>query len=188
MVDYLDELTGMAREYLPPGEETVAAVAVTYAGKVNLLAPPTGLAALSLNDRVAAGEELVSRRSEPEVTFPTARQMALVLSAGRILIWSRGGLKGRPKAFLGEVPLDGIDKVRHEPGQTGTHLFIGLGSGWEYDLECGRGAEGDTFARALEGLMAASAGDPGPGTVTPLRPDPSADLGMPQGVEGMGEI
>ncbi len=172
MVDYLDELAGMAREHLPPGEQVLGSVAVTYAGKVNLLAPPSGLAALGTGDRVAAGEELVSRlASEPEVSFPTARQMALVLSAGRLLVWSRGGLKGKPKAFLGEVPLSGIDKVRHEQGQTGTHLFVALRSGWEYDLECGRGAGGDAFAAALEELVAASAGEAGSATVTPLYPD-----------------
>lgn len=166
MADYLDELTGLAREYLTADEQVLGALSVTYAGKVNLSQTPTGLAALGQgDDQVAAGEQLARRiGSEPVAVFPQARQMALVLSPRRLLVWSRGGLKGRPKAFLGEVPLAAIEQVGFEDARTGaTRISVRTNSGWEVNLESSRHESGVPFAQALAEQVERARPDPGAG-------------------------
>jgi hypothetical protein len=164
MADYLDELKVMAREYLPAGEQVIDALNVNYGGKVNLNQPPTGLAALGHpEEQVAAGEALVERMGDhPDVTFPSARQMALVLTEGRLLMWSRGGFKGKPKAFIGEVPLDALEQVGAEEARIGTRLMIKMRSGWEVNLDTTHAEAAMAFTNELQSRVERAA-EPGGG-------------------------
>jgi hypothetical protein len=160
---HLGELRSLAAGSVRAGEAVRAAADMAYAGKVNLHQTPTGLADFGRADvQVAAGEAIVARYGDrPDVEFPTAKQLALVLTDARLLIWSRGGLKGKPKAFLGEVPLEVLDRITVEPGPGPRRLTILMNSGWEIRLEQSHD-DGDD----LVGLLAAAVnGDGGPGSI-----------------------
>ena len=168
MTEQLDRLTELAQGYVRAGEEIIAVANVNYGGKVNLNQPPTGLAALGHPDEaVVAGEQLAERMgNHPEVTFPSANQMALVLTQKRLLCWSRGGFKAKPKAFIGEVPLEAVEEIGHEQARMGDRFSIKLRSGWEVNLESGPKDFGADFARQLRARVEAAA-----------PPEPEADSG-----------
>lgn len=143
MSDDLAELRDLAVTYVDPGESVIDAVKVGYGGKVNLDQPGTGRGAFGAQDSVLAGEQLANRMGDaPSVGFPAAKQMALVLTAGRILIWGTGGLRGKPKNFLGEVPIAAIEGLDVQAARSSVRLQIKLHSGWEVSLE----ARGETAA------------------------------------------
>ncbi len=147
MAEHLGELQELALEYVPDGERILNAVDVQYAGKVNLDQPAMGLDELVRGgERVSVGEDLADRLGDhPNAVFPSEKQMALVLAEGRVLVWSRGGFRGKPKAFLGEVPLPTIEQVTHEAGVGGQHLVIKMWSGWEVHLEMVGPGDGEAF-------------------------------------------
>lgn len=174
MVDYLEELKDLARGYVPAGERVVGAITAIYGGKVNRHQSPGGLSSLGRSgDQVVAGQELVARLDgRPVVSFPTVKQMAIVLTEGRLLVWSRSGLKGKPKAFAGEVPLEAIESASHEPRRAGARIVVLLYSGWEVELEAPRSPETDAFTAALEALVRRDRNQSeSGGTVVPLRDD-----------------
>ena len=92
MADHFETVKELAATALIEGEQVRTAALVNYGGKVNVNQPPPGLSALGHHDtQLAAGEALVDRYGEyPEVSFPSAKQMALVLTDIRLLVWSRG--------------------------------------------------------------------------------------------------
>jgi hypothetical protein len=153
MADHLDELKRLAADFVPAGERVRAGADVTYGGKVNLNQAPTGLAELGHHEaQVAAGEAMAQRYGDrPDVTFPSAKQMALVLTDHRLLGWSRGGWKGKPKAFLSEVPLDVIEEVTADDHHTG-RVTIRLRSGWDIQLDVTRD-DGHGFIAELAGAV-----------------------------------
>lgn len=153
MGDHLTELRELAASYVDGDEPVLDVAKVTYGGKVNLEQTPHGFAALGAPDTVIAGEQLANRSGQtPAVDFPAARQMALVLTARRILVWSTGGLRGKPKNFIGEVPLAAVEAVGVEDARSGTRLQIKLRSGWEVNLDAGTEA-GDAFGERLRELV-----------------------------------
>lgn len=156
MNEQLDQLAALAEGYLQPGEEIIATANVNYGGKVNLDQPPTGLAALSAGpSNVAQGAELAARMgNHPGVTFPIAKSMGLVLTGGRLLVWSRGGFKGKYKAFIGDVPVEAIERVSVEEGRLTDHLQLKLTSGWEINLDANRNDGGSVLGAELEALVA----------------------------------
>lgn len=156
-MSHLDELKELATKVLVSGEGVLAAADARYAGKVNLHQPARGLVDLGhVEAQLAAGEALAERYGEhPGASFPSARQMALVLTDQRLLCWSRGGLRGKPKAFIGEVPLDTIGQVGYEnPGRLTLHLL----SGWEVQLELTGDGEPADLVRGL--VQATGSGSP----------------------------
>jgi hypothetical protein len=157
MSDNLDHLRALAPDYLQPGEELIAVANVNYGGKVNLEQPIAGLAGLHAGqDNVLQGQELASRMGEnPDVVFPTAKQMALLLTGGRLLVWSRGGFKDKPKAFIGEIPIEAIDRASVEEGRLADHVQIKLSSGWEVNLDSNRGDGGAELGLELVALIQA---------------------------------
>lgn len=156
MADHLGELQELALEYVLDDEHILDAIDVQYAGKVNLdqaAAGPDGL--MRGNERVAAGEELADRLGDHEIAvFPSEKQMALVLATSRVLVWSRGGFRGKPKAFLGEVPLGAIEQVTHDSDAGGRQLVVKMWSGWELHLEMVGAGDGGTFSAAFAAQVA----------------------------------
>jgi hypothetical protein len=155
MNDHLDELKELATPGLADGETIVAALNVNYGGKINMNQAPTGLASLGHSDEaVVAGEQLAERLGDrPDVSFPSAKQMALVLTQTRMMCWSRGGFKSKPKAFIGEVPVEAMETITHESSRLGDRLLIKLYSGWEVNLESGLKDGGAEFAAQLTALV-----------------------------------
>lgn len=157
MAGHLEALKELARGYLPPDEALRAAADVVYGGKVNSNQSAAGMAALGHHEaQTAAGEALANRIGDaPIVAFPSAAQMAIVLTDHRLVIWSRGGFKGKPKAFIGEVPLEAIGAVGVEPRPKGDRLSISMRSGWEITLD----VEGDRADEHFGTTLAAAVGE-----------------------------
>jgi hypothetical protein len=174
MADRLGELMGLASGQLAADESVIGAAEVLYGGKINLHPPPTGLAEMGHHAaQVAAGEAIAQRYGDrPDVAFPSAKQMAIVLTDRRMLIWSRGGLTSKPKAFLGEVPLEVVSEVVRDVRHAG-RFTVRLSSGWDIQLDVTRDDGG-----FVERLAEITAVDPGPtATVTRLPFDWSDDAG-----------
>lgn len=184
MADHLEELKGLAADFVAGAEIVHSAADVNYGGKVNLNQPPTGLAEMGHHEaQVAAGEAIAQRYGDrPDVSFPSAKQMALVLTDQRLLVWSRGGLKGKPKAFLSEIPLDVIGEVVADPRHPG-RITIRLTSGWDIQLDVTR----DDGRGFIDQFAAITAADDGPtATVTPIQPEPRPSPDLGDGLPGHG--
>jgi hypothetical protein len=154
MSEHLDQLRQLASTYVTEDEPILGAIKVMYGGKINLNQPPRGLEKLGQGEAVQAGQELAERRAaQPSVEFPTAKQMALVLTGSRLLVWSTGGLKGKPKAFIGEVPLAGIERMEMSEGRLNAQYTLRLASGWEVTLDADRGDAGTQFGTQLKELV-----------------------------------
>jgi hypothetical protein len=151
----LDQLAVLAQGYIQSGEEIIATANVNYGGKVNHEQPLTGLAALHAGQsNVSQGADMAERAGDhPGPDFPTARSMGLVLTGARLLVWSRGGLKAKYKSFIGDVPLEAIERVTVEEGRLTDHIQIRLGSGWEVNLDANRNEGGAALGGELLALI-----------------------------------
>jgi len=136
MAKHLRDLQAVAVENLAQGERICGAALAGYGGKVNTSQPPPGLAVMGHHDtQVAVGESIAERYgARPDISFPSASQMAILLTDRRLLCWSRG-LSGKPKAFIGEVPLDAVASVTCEDRPGARRLQLGLTTGWEVQLD-----------------------------------------------------
>jgi hypothetical protein len=152
MADHLQQLNDLSAEYLDQGESIVGIVKVVYGGKVNFNQPLKGLAALG-QDTVAAGEELAARHAQSGSEFPTANQMALVLTNGRLLVWSTGGFKAKPKSYLGAVSLDDIEAIELGESRLNVQYTIKMKSGWSIAVEADRGEAASDFGAHLSALV-----------------------------------
>jgi hypothetical protein len=157
VADHFDTVKELAATTLIEGEEVRTAALVNYGGKVNVNQPPPGLSALGHTDtQVAAGEALAERYGDrPDVSFPSAKQMTLVLTDIRLLVWSRG-LSGKPKAFIGEVPVDAIAAVEGDPRVGDDRITVYMRSGWEVHLDVTKD-DGRGFVEALRYAVDAAA-------------------------------
>lgn len=142
------DFNGLAAEKLASSEDVIAGTRVNWNGMVGprRLVPTTGLAGIDPTE--------VASPPQPEelVTFPSASQMALVLTGGRILCWALG-FSGKPKNYLGEVPLDAIESVARSELRFGPLIRIKMRSGATVDLEVVRGEDGDGFFDAILRLV-----------------------------------
>jgi hypothetical protein len=157
VADHFETVKELAATTLIDGEQVRTAALVNYGGKVNINQPPPGLSALGHTDtQVAAGEALAERYGDrPDVSFPSAKQMTLVLTDIRLLVWSRG-LSGKPKAFIGEVPVDAIASVVSDARLGDDRITINMRSGWEVHLDVTKD-DGRGFVEALRYAVAAAA-------------------------------
>ncbi len=113
------DLHAFASPMLVDGEEVVAGVRVNWNGMI----PPSRVPATPLVARSRAGPGRPDADPDVLVTFPSAKQMALVLTGGRLLAWSLG-ISGRPKQYLGDVPLSAIEQVEAGQVQFGSLIRI----------------------------------------------------------------
>jgi len=138
----------LASEQLASGEQLLAEVLANYNGTV----PPTSLPNSGMPPR-PEGEAPPPVDPDTLVTFPAARQVAMGLTGGRILVWSLG-FSGKPKQYVGDVPLSAITSVSEEDVRYGGMLRLSLASGAKVDLEILRGESGDDFIAQLRRLLA----------------------------------
>jgi hypothetical protein len=138
------DLTALAVPMLTDGEQVVAGVRVNWNGMV----PPPGVPKTPSSLGTAPDEVSAEPGQDELVRFPSAKQMALVLTDGRLLAWSLG-ISGKPKQYLGDVPLSAISAVEAGQVQFGALIRISLKSGAAIDLEALRGERGEDFGAQL---------------------------------------
>ncbi len=147
MAKQKDLLADLVTSVLQPGEELIATAKVTYNGSVqaNALTITTSVNAID--------DEHEPRAFDPDSTFgfPTANQMALALTGGRLFVWSLG-ITGKPKQFVGEVPLGAIESVEADPRHP-TMVRVHMKSSSVVDLEFMRGEPFESFTSELQNLV-----------------------------------
>lgn len=131
------QVRSMAEQQLASGEEVVAVALVNYNGTV----PPASLPG-------SAGR---SDDPDAKVIFPSARQMALALTGGRILVFNLG-FSGKPKNHIGDVPLGAVDHVEQTGLRFGS-MQLRMRSGAVVDLEFLAGEKGEAFFEQLDDLV-----------------------------------
>ena len=134
----------LAADLLSAGEEVLGAVRVNWNGMV----PHTQLS----TTQALAEQRPDGPDPDTLVTFPSAKQLALVLTGGRLLVWSLG-FSGKPKQFLGEVPLSAISEVHYGQVSFGGLIRVVMASTAVVDLEVMRGEPGDQFFEQLQHLV-----------------------------------
>jgi len=144
---HADLIAKLAEEQLAQGEQLIVAVLANYNGTV----PPASLPASGMVPR-AEGEPPPVVDPDALVVFPSARQLAMGLTGGRILVWSLG-FSGKPKQFIGDVPLSAITGVSEEDARNGDILRLALASGAKVDVEIVRGESGVAFVGELRNLL-----------------------------------
>ena len=137
---------------LGPGEELVATAHVNYNGTIapNTLSVDAAIAGIDLDQ--------IGGRPDPDsvVAFPSANQMALALTGSRLFCWSLG-FSGKPKQFLGEIPLTAIGEIHSGEISFGAILRVVMKSGAVVDLEFMKGEPADEFTNHIMDLTAAMA-------------------------------
>ncbi|MBI2705496.1 MAG: hypothetical protein HYX32_09435 [Actinobacteria bacterium] len=142
-----EQLVSLAQSALSPGEEVLGAVRVDYNGTVQPTATNVGSGLGSLGDVNGPPE------ADALVAFPSAQQMGLVLTGGRILVWSLG-FSRKPKAYLGEVPLSAVAEVHAGEVRFGPLMRLVMKSGASVDLEVPHKEDGkDEFIDHLHFLV-----------------------------------
>lgn len=142
------DLNALASPLLVDGEEVIAGVRVNWNG---MIAPTRATTPLQLG--LGPDDEMPVLEPDELVEFPSAKQLALVLTGGRLLAWSLG-ISGKPKQYLGDVPLSAVTNVEAGEVQFGSLIRISLKSGAVVDLEAMRGEAGDRFGAELHQLTA----------------------------------
>jgi hypothetical protein len=153
------DLAGLAAPMLTSGEEVLGAVRVNWNGMV----PPTqtvragGLTGLGMPGAGVDAETSTPEPPDPDalVAFPSAKQLGLVLTGGRILAWSLG-FSGKPKEMVGVVPLSAVTEVSLDNVRMGGLMRFVMKSGAIVDLEALRGEPVENFHAQLQYLIGPS--------------------------------
>ncbi|MFN8041325.1 MAG: hypothetical protein U0Q07_19065 [Acidimicrobiales bacterium] len=143
----LEHLQSLAEPMLAAGEEPLAAVRVNYNGTVQSNALGTNPTIGGVADPDEAGPD-----PDALVSFPVAKQMALLLTGGRVLAWSLG-FSGKPKQYVGQAPLTAMRQVHAGEIRFGPLVRIVMKSHAAVDLEIMRGEDADGFIAELEHLV-----------------------------------
>ena len=148
MAKRTDQLAELVERSLEAGEELIAIARVNYNGTI-----PSNQ--FTVSTRMMSSDEPVKIDIDPDSTafFPTASQMAIALTGGRLFVWSLG-ISGKPKQFLGLVPLNSMSEVKgRELGGGRQTLRVVMKSGAMVDLEFMRGEAGGEFLEQLQALV-----------------------------------
>lgn len=128
MANVAEQLVALAQPALAPGEEILGAVRVNYNGTVQ---PP---AATSTDGMGGIETGIPAPDADSMAAFPSAQLMGLVLTGGRVLVWSLG-FTNKPKSYLGEVPISAISEVHAGEVRLGPLMRLVMKSGATVDLE-----------------------------------------------------
>jgi hypothetical protein len=143
-VGLVEQLQALAEPALAPGEEILGIVRVNYNGTMQPNATSMNASFGALGE--APDEDML-------VAFPSAKIMGLVLTGGRLLVWAMG-MRAKPKAFIGEVPLSAISALHAGAIRVGPLMRIVMKSGATVDLEIPHNeAGGDAFIEQFRFLV-----------------------------------
>jgi hypothetical protein len=143
-----DQLVELVQPILSRGEELLGTARFNYNGTLpgNTMAIDSSISAVdTVVDQAAPDPGMV-------VAFPTANQIAVALTGGRMFIWSLG-MSGKPKQFIGEVPVTAIAKIRSGGAGYGQQMHVTMKSGAIVDLEFMRGEAAEDFYNQLAALV-----------------------------------
>lgn len=159
----LEQLRTLAEPILVSGEEPLCGVRLNYNGTVQSNA-------LSTNPSIG-GIADADGKPDPDaaVSFPAANQLAVLLTGGRLLVWGLG-FSGKPKQYLGEVPLTALREVHAGEIRFGPLVRLVMKSGATVDLEVKRNEDADGFIDHLKHLV----GTPAPAAPATAAVDPPA--------------
>jgi len=161
-----EQIRELVTPILQPGEELVAIARVNYNGTI---APNT----LSV-DAAIAGIDLDQTGGRPDpdsvIAFPSANQMALALTGGRLFCWSLG-FSGKPKQFLGEIPLTAIAELHTGEISFGAILRVVMKSGAVVDLEYMKGEPAEAFTSSIMDLVGSLPPSAAPALPAPIPPE-----------------
>jgi hypothetical protein len=143
-----EQLAKLLEPALHAGEEVVGMACVNYNGTV---APNVITIDVAVNELSDERRDEVLHDPDAFVRFPAAKQMALALTGGRLFVWSLG-FSGKPKHYVGEVPLTAIVEVVFSARGYG-QLELVMKSGARVDLEFARGEQGEQFSADLGALV-----------------------------------
>lgn len=145
-----EQLTALALAALSQGEDVRAAVRVNYNGTVQANSLTLGQALSGIEP----GDDADHVEADPNaaVAFPSARQMGLVLTPTRIMIWALG-MSGKPKQYLGQVPLAAIREANTGETHFGPVVRFVMKSGAVIDLEIMKGEAADDFIDRVSELL-----------------------------------
>jgi hypothetical protein len=138
------QMVELVQPILTDGEELQSTGRFNYNGTL----PGNALSIDASISAVDAAAHALEADPALVVAFPTANQIALALTNRRIFVWSLG-MSGKPKQFLGEVPLGALAKVRSGGAGFGAQLHLTMRSGAIVDIEFMRGEPADEFTEAL---------------------------------------
>lgn len=146
-----DQIAALAQPALAPGEELLCTGRVNYNGT----ARPNAVSITAIIPGVDL-DEAATPPPEPDpeavISFPSANQMAMALTGSRLFLWSLG-MTGKPKQYLGEVPLSAMREVHSGEVTMGAVLRIVMKSGAVVDLEFLRGEPAEQFIDAITALV-----------------------------------
>lgn len=151
MGKHTEAAKALAVEKLDPGEELIELVFVNYNGGV----PSPNLPRGAIPGTLGPDAAMRAGADDAQVTFPANRQMAIALTGARMLVWGLS-LTGKPKTYLGEVPVSAVAEVAVSVIRSGDVLRLELKSGAKVDLEIPAGEPSGRFIRSLEELVAAA--------------------------------
>jgi hypothetical protein len=162
-VKTLEQLRTLAEPMLVSGEEPLCGVRLNYNGTVQSNALSTNPSIGGIADPEGTPDP------DAAVSFPAANQLAVLLTGGRFLVWSLG-FSGKPKQYLGEVPLSAVREVHAGEIRFGPLVRLVMKSGATVDLEVKRHEDADGFIEHLTHLV----GAPEPAMSATPAPDPVA--------------
>jgi hypothetical protein len=134
-----DLIRTLAEQVLGAGEPVIETVLVNYNGTM----PATSL----------PGSAARSGDPDAQVTFPSARQMAIGVTDRQLVVFSLA-FSGKPKQHIGTVPLSAVTEVGFAETRMSGVLRLTLRSGARVDLEVLRGEPAEAFVAALEERVA----------------------------------
>jgi hypothetical protein len=146
------QVTQAAGDALSPGESIVAAVRVNLKGTV---AATAGGALGGAAGAIAGSKALAEGAEEAAAAgFPTTAQQALGVTDRAVVVTSRSGLSGKPKAYLASIPLSDIESVTLEPGRMGDALTFAMRNGTSTTFQAVKVDPGASFAEAVQQRLA----------------------------------
>ncbi|MCU0268772.1 MAG: hypothetical protein MUF83_09000 [Acidimicrobiales bacterium] len=139
------QLTPLVEPILGAGEHLLAAVKVNYNGTVQ---PNQAAISGGLTGLLHAEQSPPPVDPDATVRFPAVAQMALGLTDRRLLVFGLG-LTGKPRQFVGEVPLRAVAEVDAGEVAFGRIVRLVLRSTAVVDVEVLRGEDAEPFIAAL---------------------------------------
>ena len=154
-------LADLAGPGLAPGEQVRAGARCTYQGTsaTSRLSITAELA--SMDAAIGAGtREGEEGAIDPDtlVVFPTASQMAILVTDARLIGWGLS-LTGKPQQVLGSVRAGAMASVRHGEIRPTLRIRVGMKSGTEIDIETRKGEDVQAFVDALHALVPGGSAD-----------------------------
>lgn len=135
-------------EKLAEGETIISGLRVNLKGT----ALGVGFAAMGgVLPALAGGKVMKKGQDQAEESgIPFSQQMALGLTAHRIILWSRSTLSGKPKEIIGEIGLEEVSDASIEKGKLGDLITLTFAGEKKLELESVKVDKGEEFVAALK--------------------------------------